>query len=157
MEEIKIEVPDLFGDKPATANMFDGEGTPPEAELDAPEEVYPQPAKVKVAKEPKEAKNPYLEPPQPFRVHRYVIKFDAVTTISLPVGAEVLSAQTQLQPGGERLSIWAKVPVDPDVDTEVRSFAAIGTGAQKHFAIKQFIDTVQFNHGNYVCHVFEVK
>jgi hypothetical protein len=135
MNDLEIHIPDILGEKEA----------PP-----AEEPVV----KPKVVEDPP---NPYIQPPNPFRVWKFPIKFDAVTTISMPMGAEVLSAQTQLQPGGEKLAIWAKVPADPDVGKEVRSFAAIGTGTQKHFAIKQFIDTVQFNHGNYVCHVFEVK
>lgn len=69
------------------------------------------------------------------------------TTIHMPIGAEILCAQSQN--GG--LYIWAIV--DPDAAYEYREFAVYGTGKILPDAPARYIDTVQWPSS--VCHVFE--
>lgn len=81
-----------------------------------------------------------------------VWKYELVleTTIQMPIGAKILSANEQF---GD-ICIWALV--NPTVEHEARMFEVYGTGHPivGHEDLK-FIDTVMINNGKFVFHVFE--
>ena len=76
-------------------------------------------------------------------------------TVTMPVGAEVLSVQMQ----GNVLCLWAVV--NPDAERIIRTFEIFGTGHPMPDVLKEglarlHIDTVQARGGSLVWHVFEL-
>ncbi len=72
--------------------------------------------------------------------------------IELPVGAEILTVQTQ----NETPWFWALV--DPSAEREIRTFEVFGTGHPIHYDMgidRNYIGTYQVSDPNYVFHVFE--
>jgi hypothetical protein len=71
--------------------------------------------------------------------------------VRLPVGAKVLSVQTQL----ESPCLWALV--NPEVEKESRIFYTFGTGHEVRIlgGRLEFVDTYQLAEGALVFHVFE--
>ncbi len=73
-------------------------------------------------------------------------------TTSMPAGAEILSVQKQ----GDAVQMWALV--DPKQPGELRAFQCFGTGHPVPDAeIIAHLGTVQFDGGDLIFHVFEVK
>lgn len=56
------------------------------------------------------------------RIYKYELKITDGQNISLPIGAKILTVQTQ----GEKVCLWALV--DPKASTEFRFFEIFGTG-----------------------------
>lgn len=81
-----------------------------------------------------------------FAVHG-PLKFTTV----MPAGAEILSVQIQ----GDAPQMW--VLVDPNQPPETRAFRSFGTGHPVDAEIIAHLGTVQFDGGELVFHVFEVK
>ena len=71
-----------------------------------------------------------------------------VSGIRMPAGAEVLSVAFQ----GEKFCLWVKV--NPDAETELRSFVACGTGHKIPSGELKFIGTGHMDNG-LVFHAFE--
>ena len=82
-------------------------------------------------------------------VWKYPASFGGSWTQLMPVGAKVLSVQTQ----GNRLQIWALV--DPHAPAETREFATYGTGQPMPDDPGQFIGTYQLDGGGLIFHLFE--
>src|SRR6187402_2134015 len=77
--------------------------------------------------------------------------FPESTTIEMPDGAEILSAQSQ----HDSIFLWARV--HPKELNYPRRFAVFGTGHEMpQDQLYSFIDTVQMNGGSLVFHVFEI-
>ena len=72
-----------------------------------------------------------------------------VTTISMPVGAQILTAQEQ----GSGVALWALV--DPGAQKHNRTFSVYATGQTHHDNPGLYIGTVQVQGGAIVLHVFE--
>lgn len=72
-------------------------------------------------------------------------------TTAMPAGAEILAVQAQ----GVALRMWALV--DPQQPPETRAFQSFGTGHPIDAEIVAHLGTVQFDRGELVFHVFEVK
>jgi hypothetical protein len=84
------------------------------------------------------------------RVFKYSLAFEDINILEMPVGAEILCAQTQR----DTPCIWALV--DPFAPRTKRRFRVAGTGHPIEDAIKAYIGTVQIDGGSLVFHVFEV-
>lgn len=69
--------------------------------------------------------------------------------LTMPVGAEILSVQTQR----DEPQLWALV--DPDAPKAKRQFHVYGTGWDVEQENLRFIGTVQMRGGAFVFHVFE--
>lgn len=70
-------------------------------------------------------------------------------TISMPIGAEILTVQTQF---GEPC-LWARV--DTNEPKETRSIAIHGTGHSIPDSTVEYIGTYQLSNGKLIFHVFE--
>ena len=70
--------------------------------------------------------------------------------ISLPVGAEILTVQTQ----GEQPCIWAMIDLN-EIRYKNVTIETFGTGHKMDDAERRYIGTYQINNGDYVFHVFE--
>ena len=83
-------------------------------------------------------------------IYKYLLGLGENQTIQIPYGSEILSAQAQ---NGE-LCIWANITPGYTIKRKIRVYA-IG---EPHVPGEKtrFIDTVQFNKGTFVVHVFEV-
>ena len=86
------------------------------------------------------------------KVYKYSIPINDYFNLDLPIGARILSVQTQ----GKQPQMW--VLVNPEEPTEKRLFRLIGTG---HYSEElpdelTFIDTFQLYGGALIFHVFEV-
>lgn len=78
--------------------------------------------------------------------------------LDMPVGAEVLTVQTQLIGDVAQIAypqIWAIV--DPDLPNEVRSFRLRGTGQPFDGTEGKYIGTFQALNGQLIWHLFEAK
>lgn len=83
------------------------------------------------------------------RIFKYELSVDG-TNISMPVGAEILTVQSQ----NRTLCLWALV--DPEAAKEIRYFEVFGTGHPIGYdagVSREYIATVQ--DGGFVWHVFE--
>lgn len=78
------------------------------------------------------------------------IPIEDVFTLDMPVGAEILSAQTQ----DNSIQLWAMV--DPAASGEPRTFRLAGTGHPLGDHHLEFIGTVQLHGGRIVFHLFEI-
>ncbi len=75
-------------------------------------------------------------------------------TLEMPVGAEILSVQTQnLGPRGEEGMVWARV--DPQASTAARRFRLAVTGGRCPDG-GSYVGTYQLSAGEFVGHLFEV-
>lgn len=89
-------------------------------------------------------------------MNREIWKFELKTTdnqkIEMPVGAEILTVQTQ----NETPCLWALV--DPNADKETRCFEVFGTGHSVNYDVgvaRNYIGTYQLHDGSLVYHFFE--
>lgn len=81
------------------------------------------------------------------RIYKY--KFEDGRPVEMPIGAKILSIQTQ----NDRPYIWALV--DIDVECEFRYFSIVGTGHDFPEADDfTYINTIQ--DGPFVWHIFEL-
>ena len=85
------------------------------------------------------------------RVYKYEVPVSDYFTIEMPVGARILSIQTQFK----RTCIWALV--DPNAEKQKRNFRLCGTGHIMDDSILAFIGTCQIDNGQLVFHVFEIE
>lgn len=84
-------------------------------------------------------------------VFKYPVNISGqVQAFSMPEGAQLLSLQ--LQRG--RPTLWALV--DPAAPMGMRRFVFVGTGDNAVGAGMEYVETLQFNDGNLVLHLFEV-
>jgi len=92
------------------------------------------------------------------RVFKYRIDpKKAKFSVPIQKGAMVLTAQMQENPRerGEQPVMWALV--DADAPFETRDFVLLETGEIFDFpGMIRFIQTLQFNRGRYVLHLFEI-
>lgn len=73
-------------------------------------------------------------------------------TVSMPAGAEVLSAHGQF----DNICIWALVDADPSLPEQERAFVVVGTGRDIPVpALGRFLGTALLERGSLVFHVFE--
>lgn len=80
---------------------------------------------------------------------------DQGTVLEMPKGAEVLMVQTQgASTNGDSAQLWALV--DPDADTELRTFRTYGTGHPIDHDPGRYVATYQLLAGGLVFHVFEI-
>lgn len=88
------------------------------------------------------------------RVYKYEVPIQDQFALQLPVGAQVLTVQTQY---GDAPRLWALVDADSAV-TELRSFILRGTGHDIEEPVDRLIHcgTFQLQDGALVFHVFEV-
>lgn len=84
-------------------------------------------------------------------IWKYVLNLGA-TTLSMPVGAKVLTAAMQY----DSLCVWAIV--DPSRDREVRRFMVFGTGQPIEVLDTRllYVNTIQLQDGAFIGHIFEV-
>jgi len=86
------------------------------------------------------------------KIYKYELQIIDFSTILMPIGAAILSCQTQKG----AVFIWAMV--DPSASLEGRTFEIIGTGNPISKLLegrrRMFVATVQ--EGGYVWHVFEI-
>jgi hypothetical protein len=84
-------------------------------------------------------------------IYKYPIKITDVQTVTLPINAEIISAQMQ----GDTLCLWAIVNTS-NTDTEGRVIEVVGTGNPMSDGIRRvYIGTTQMQGGSMVWHVFE--
>ena len=91
-------------------------------------------------------------------IHKYHIPVEDTVDIWMPVGAKVLTVQSQ----NDRGFIWALVDViKPEAvqgDTNLRRFHTLGTGHPVgDRKLGEYIGTYQLHGGSLVFHVFEVS
>lgn len=82
-------------------------------------------------------------------VYKYQLNASQATRLELPVGATPL--RVDIQSGS--YCLWAMV--DPDAETETRTFEIFGTGHPMPDFERRFINTFLVNGGSYVFHAFE--
>lgn len=75
---------------------------------------------------------------------------DEGSVLEMPRGAEILTVQTQ----GDSVQLWALV--DPDAQTELRTFKTYGTGQSLDHCPGVYVSTYQIRGGALVFHVFEL-
>jgi len=84
-------------------------------------------------------------------IWKYVIQTTDVQKIAMPVGADILTVQTQ----GGQPCMW--VIVDTEVAKSVRTFEVVGTGnPMTERDDRQYIGTYQLHEGALVFHLFEI-
>ena len=86
-------------------------------------------------------------------IHKFQIPASEFPTITMPVGAEVLSAKSQR---GNDITLWALV--ETNAEMAKRTFVVVGTGHPMPCIERdrlRFIDTVLLAEGALVFHVFE--
>ncbi len=84
-------------------------------------------------------------------IHKFELMKDGETIVVAPIGSQILSVQNQR----EKLVLWMRVYPEDEITSELR-FVSHLTG---EFVAKnpgEFIGTVQFDRGDFVCHVFRV-
>jgi len=85
-------------------------------------------------------------------IWKFPLKVTDGQNISMPVGSEILTVQTQ----NEEPCLWALV--DPKATTEIRFFEIFGTGHPVGYDMgvsRKYISTFQLRGGALVFHVFE--
>lgn len=86
------------------------------------------------------------------KVYKYPVPLKDHFEIEMPLGAEILSFQSQ----NDEMMIWAAVW--PNKPIEKRKFSIIGTGQDIDMdCVKDFIGTAQVVRGILVWHLFEMK
>ena len=85
-------------------------------------------------------------------VWKYAVPLTDTFSLSLPVGARVLTVQVQ---AGQGVMLWALG--DPDQETRLRYFRLVGTGhAIDEVHALEYVGSVQLDQGTLVFHLFEV-
>lgn len=85
------------------------------------------------------------------RIYKYRVPIADNFIIEMPLGAEILSFQSQ----NDVMNIWAAVW--PNSSLEERKFSTIGTGHDIDMVlVKKFIGTTQIMNGKFVWHLFEM-
>ena len=87
-------------------------------------------------------------------IYKYPVLIKDHFTLELPVGAEILTVQTQR--GTPHL--WARV--DSETEEETRYFRLSGTGhplGEDYIRIINYIGTFQMENGALVFHLFEIE
>jgi len=85
-------------------------------------------------------------------VHKYPLELAGRSIISLPAKARVLSVGNQ----HENLELWVAVPTRNDgLEPVTRQFDSVMTGEEIPEGYSEFLGTVLFHGGSFVCHVFE--
>ena len=84
-------------------------------------------------------------------IWKFRVPLSGTPTINMPIGAEILSFQTQ----DDQLCIWAIV--DTEKDVEPREFLIVGTGHSFDESNAKYIGTTQQENGRFVWHLFEVQ
>ena len=85
-------------------------------------------------------------------IHKYRLQITASQPVLMPLGAEILTVQSQL----ETPCLWALV--DPEVESEMRIIEIFGTGdpiPEKASRNRRYIGTFQIKGGESVFHAFE--
>ena len=84
-------------------------------------------------------------------IHKYLVPIEDKISIELPIGAKILSFQSQ----HNRPTIW--VLVDPNAPKETRNFRIFGTGhpIDPQFSFDEYIGTCLMNETELVWHLFE--
>lgn len=87
------------------------------------------------------------------KIFKYSFNEDKPTNIiSMPIGAKVLSAKIVYN----QAQLWALVnPANRLVDRTILSWTT-GTSTPAAIQNASFIDTLVFNRGGYICHIFAV-
>lgn len=86
------------------------------------------------------------------RIWKYQLHTTDTQNLTMPVGAEILTVQTQNGP-----CLW--VLVDPDAEMEKRTIETFGTGhaiPDTPVGERKYIGTYQLHNGALVFHVFEL-
>lgn len=84
-------------------------------------------------------------------IYKYQLEVKDNLTIELPIGAEILTVQSQR----DKPCIWALV--DNDAIKENRKFKIIGTGNPiENLSNSKYIGTFQLYGGSLVFHLFEI-
>jgi len=84
------------------------------------------------------------------RIYKYPLETTDVQTVSMPIGAKILTVQTQ----NDKPCIWALV--NPEAPTEKRNIEIYGNGHEIHNeADLTYIGTYQMLDGELILHVFE--
>lgn len=86
-------------------------------------------------------------------IYKYQLSVTDTQTIELPVGAEILTVQTQ----NEMPCLWALVNPN-EIKKEIHVFEIFGTGNPVNYEIgvsRRYISTFQLGGGQLVFHVFE--
>jgi hypothetical protein len=93
-------------------------------------------------------------------IYKYVLNIEDEPSILMPMGAQILSVDAQMDPSRvgdhEQLCLWALV--DPEAIPEGRHFRIYGTGhpvEEADLANSRFIGTVPMMNGSLIWHVFE--
>lgn len=83
-------------------------------------------------------------------IYKYPLKIQDKQTVSIPMGAQILSVQVQ----DEVVCLWALV--DPELPKKEFEFQMLGTGHDASHINANYlhIGTVQLDDGNLVFHVF---
>ena len=84
-------------------------------------------------------------------IWKEVVEIDNIQQITLPIGSEVLTVQTQTGVP----CIWFLVP-DSKAEYKTRTFIVYGTGHEVKPYEMKYIGTFQTSNGTYVWHLFEV-
>ena len=84
------------------------------------------------------------------RIFKYQLPIEHLSSIEMPMGAQVLTVQSQ-NGGG---CIWALV--NPEAETVKRYFETYGTGHPVPEATRTYIGTYQQSGGSLIWHVFEL-
>jgi len=88
-------------------------------------------------------------------VWKWLLPLEVEFTFDMPVGAEILTVQTQFARGPAELGVlWARV--DPNAPTEPRRFQMVGTGPLELPANASYLGTYQLGGGSFVAHIFEI-
>ena len=91
------------------------------------------------------------EEPTGTTIWKFPIEIKKRQTITMPAGAQILSAQMQ----GQMLCLWALVnPAAPGKDREIE---VLGTGNLLSDENRRYISTAQMDGGAMMWHVFEIK
>lgn len=86
------------------------------------------------------------------QIYKYPLEPIELQHITMPSGSEILSVQVQGRVG----CLWALVD-DKSESVETRTIRTYATGQPCDESNLNFIDTIQFQGGALVFHVFEVK
>lgn len=82
-------------------------------------------------------------------IWKFQIEPNDIIKVDMPIGAEVLTVQTQF----EQPCIWAIV--NPKAKTETRTFRMADTGHPVNENVKKYIGTFQLMSGQLIFHLFE--
>lgn len=96
------------------------------------------------------------------KIWKYALDADNLQTVKMPVGAKILTAQTQMVEGlrrpQRRVQLWVLVDVGDGglVEYEDRVIAIYPTGEPLPDEPGEYVSTFQIDNGSLVFHVFDV-